>query len=71
MSFDCAREICARSEPLGRHHHCGKGLLTYHLIVPGRYGDALNPWGDIITVARVSCLATPDSKVIAPFLDKS
>jgi len=30
----------------------------------GRYGDALNPWGDIITVARVSCLAAPDAKLV-------
>ncbi|XP_023331501.1 uncharacterized protein LOC111703704 [Eurytemora carolleeae] len=30
----------------------------------GRYGDALNPWGDILTVARVSCVSKPDAKLI-------
>lgn len=25
----------------------------------GRYGDALNPWGDILAVARASCLSKP------------
>lgn len=27
----------------------------------GRYGDHLNPWGDLITMARVWCLAMPIS----------
>ena len=30
----------------------------------GRYGDLLNPWGDLIAVARVWCITTPS----APFL---
>ncbi|XP_023336830.1 uncharacterized protein LOC111707880 [Eurytemora carolleeae] len=30
----------------------------------GRYGDAINPWGDILTVARVSCVSKPDAKLI-------
>lgn len=30
----------------------------------GRYGDALNPWGDILTVARAWCVAKPNAKLI-------
>ena len=31
-----------------------------HTWFPGRYGDPLNPWGDIITVAETWCASTPD-----------
>ena len=27
----------------------------------GRYGDALNPWGDIITIGRAWCASAPDA----------
>ena len=30
----------------------------------GRYGDALNPWGDIITIARAWCVSTPKAKLV-------
>ncbi|XP_023326704.1 uncharacterized protein LOC111700115 [Eurytemora carolleeae] len=30
----------------------------------GRYGDAINPWGDILTIARVSCVSSPDAKLL-------
>ncbi|XP_023324546.1 uncharacterized protein LOC111698435 isoform X2 [Eurytemora carolleeae] len=30
----------------------------------GRYGDAINPWGDILTIARVSCVSSPDAKLV-------
>ena len=30
------------------------------LILAGRYGDPLNPWGDIITIAQAWCASTPD-----------
>ena len=26
----------------------------------GRYGDPLNPWGDIITIAQAWCASNPD-----------
>jgi hypothetical protein len=28
--------------------------------LPFRYGDMLNPWGDLITMARAWCLVKPD-----------
>ena len=28
----------------------------------GRYGDALNPWGDLITIAQAWCLMKPGSR---------
>ena len=28
----------------------------------GRYGDSLNPWGDIIAVAQAWCVASKDAK---------
>jgi hypothetical protein len=28
----------------------------------GRYGDALNPWGDILTIARAWCVSSPAAK---------
>ncbi|XP_023347818.1 uncharacterized protein LOC111716564 [Eurytemora carolleeae] len=30
----------------------------------GRYGDAINPWGDILTIARASCVSSPDAKLV-------
>jgi hypothetical protein len=30
----------------------------------GRYGDALNPWGDILAVARVWCVTKPGGKML-------
>lgn len=29
----------------------------------GRYGDALNPWGDILTIARAWCVSSPTAKL--------
>ena len=29
-----------------------------------RYGDALNPWGDLITMARLWCVLGPDSRLL-------
>ena len=26
----------------------------------GRYGDPLNPWGDVITIAQAWCASTPE-----------
>ena len=39
------------------------GVVTYSSIEHsglGRYGDALNPWGDILAVARAGCLTKPE-----------
>jgi len=30
----------------------------------GRYGDALNPWGDVMTLAMAWCAAAPNAKLI-------
>ena len=30
----------------------------------GRYGDALNPWGDLIAIARAWCVAATDAKLV-------
>jgi len=30
----------------------------------GRYGDAMNPWGDVITIAKASCLTKPNAKML-------
>ena len=35
--------------------------------VLGRYGDALNPWGDILTVARAWCVSSPQAKVLSTY----
>jgi hypothetical protein len=29
----------------------------------GRYGDALNPWGDLLTIARAWCVSKPDAEM--------
>jgi len=29
----------------------------------GRYGDTLNPWGDVITIAQAWCVSTPDARL--------
>jgi hypothetical protein len=30
----------------------------------GRYGDALNPWGDLISMAKAWCLTKPGGKLL-------
>jgi len=30
----------------------------------GRYGDPLNPWGDIITIAQAWCASTPEARLV-------
>jgi len=30
----------------------------------GRYGDPLNPWGDIIAIAQAWCVSTPDAHLV-------
>ena len=39
--------------------------------VLGRYGDALNPWGDILTVARAWCVSSPQAKVLSTYQYRS
>ncbi len=29
----------------------------------GRYGDSLNPWGDIMAVAEAWCVTTPEARM--------
>lgn len=38
----------------------------------GRYGDALNPWGDIMAVAQMWCMAKPGGALVigVPYCDK-
>ena len=33
------------------------------MIQSGRYGDPLNPWGDIITVAKAWCVSKSEAKL--------
>ena len=51
-----------------------KQLLTFQLfsynsefhdicLFLGRYGDSLNPWGDIITIAQAWCVSKPDAQL--------
>ena len=51
-------------------------ILPTYMHLSGRYGDPLNPWADIITVAEAWCASTPDVRIhhnskleflIAPF----
>jgi len=30
----------------------------------GRYGDPLNPWGDIVTIGQAWCVSTPDAHLV-------
>ena len=30
----------------------------------GRYGDALNPWGDVLEIARANCVSKPDGSLV-------
>lgn len=30
----------------------------------GRYGDALNPWGDVLEIARAHCITNPGGKLV-------
>jgi len=43
------------------------GMITYSSVEHsglGRYGDQLNPWGDLITMARAWCVLKPGSRAI-------
>ena len=31
------------------------------LIIAGRYGDPLNPWGDLIAISQAWCVSTPNA----------
>jgi hypothetical protein len=35
---------------------------SFNPVCLGRYGDALNPWGDILTIARAWCVSSPAAK---------
>ena len=39
-------------------------LVTYHTMSQGRYGDPLNPWGDIVTIGQAWCVSTPDVSLL-------
>jgi len=50
-----------------------KGALAFETVVTasslehsglGRYNDGLNPWGDILAVARAWCLSVPDARLL-------
>ena len=34
----------------------------------GRYGDSLNPWGDLITMAKAWCLLKPKGRALSKYL---
>ena len=38
-------------------------LIYLSFVTLGRYGDAINPWGDILTIARAWCASSPKAKV--------
>ena len=40
-------------------------VTPYNII--GRYGDPLNPWGDIIAIAQAWCVSTPDVSLFLKF----
>lgn len=43
------------------------GIVTYSSVEHsglGRYGDALNPWGDLISMAKAWCLTKPGGKLL-------
>ena len=43
------------------------GLVTFSSVEHsglGRYGDQLNPWGDLITMARAWCVLKPGARAI-------
>ena len=53
--------------------YLNRTLPQYELIVSvsslehpglGRYGDSINPWSDIIAVARAWCASSDDAKFI-------
>ena len=38
-------------------------ILATYMLLEGRYGDPLNPFADIITVAEAWCASTPDVRI--------
>ena len=43
------------------------GMITFSSLEHsglGRYGDRLNPWGDLMTMARAWCVLKPKAKVL-------
>ena len=33
------------------------------IILPGRYGDTLNPWADMLTLAQAWCVSKPEARL--------
>jgi len=58
-----------RQDFLSRQYEPYDAIVTFSSVEHsglGRYGDALNPWGDVLALARASCVLkpSPDSKLI-------
>ena len=41
-----------------------KSKLSNSKLFLGRYGDNLNPWADIITIAQAWCVSKVDAKLV-------
>ena len=53
---------------LGRVSKSVRLFLYYNIShTAGRYGDPLNPWGDIITIAQAWCASTPEVSLALPW----
>ena len=44
---------------LSYNHHINTCCVPTFYFITGRYGDALNPWGDILAAARAWCVTKP------------
>ena len=49
------------------HHTLFDGVITFSSLEHsglGRYGDQLNPWGDLVTMARTWCTVAPGGRAL-------
>jgi hypothetical protein len=46
--------------------------FVHDRLMPGRYGDPFNPWGDLMSVGRAWCVTKPNGKLLnaVPYEDE-
>ena len=63
LTPDAMRDLVLRPGALEPFDALGSVSSVEHSGL-GRYGDALNPWGDLMAVARAWCIAKPGAQFL-------
>ena len=63
-SFECA---ISKLQTLYCNSACSLLYSSLNFFLYSRYGDTLNPWGDIIAMAKAWCVTKPNAKALIGF----